>query len=572
MEENKNKLDEYNYNLKKVSTKFRKNRKTISNFWKIIFHIIRFLIPLLLSPFILITILIIIFFGGLYMMITSPWQNMDVKKIPSIILSKDKIELLWLEVYEDWEYKGKIKWCENLMLPKNIYTSFIYGYAENAYNSEARMYDNYCLYHMLYIKTIKREFEFEKEHEILNKIDEKINSINDLTNEQIKVLNDEKNKLNIKINLTRETLKILWLQNVWEWNFKNYKNDEYWFLNYLYYPTSYFEEHKKDFLDMLYYNHIGWEYWEPQPDWITLWWWLFDSLDNKIYYNLLNELWIEYNKNNIATDFLNWNFWIPNFIDDINTWWYYYNFNCPPCIGEECNCTWNPEIDYNKNFFNDNLWLTYFRWYINFIKDLESKKVIYISENVKSPFRNYIQWWKECSVNVYLTQRDWPSNLAFWFFRWYPLVDWVKTHAWLDFASTDNCNKKNVPVYSVTDWIVLFKSYSSSSWWNSIIIKTEINDKTYFVRYSHLLELPKLIVWETVSSDTLIWFQWKTWPNTGEHLDLTIYDWELNYENYLHDTLNWWWLFNFSFLDMMQNWFSDYSIWDLNIEYCYNCK
>jgi hypothetical protein len=571
MSDKNDKLDKYNDNLKKASNSFRSIRKNIKRMWSLVFHILRFLIPLILSPILLIILIIVLIIWWLYMLVAEPWSNIEVKKNPAIVLNKDTVIALWLEVYDDWEYKWEIKWCENLDLPKNIYTSFINWFADNVYKADSKFYDNFCLYHLLYIKKITKWFDLSKDNELLENVNNTISKWK-LTSKQKKELELERDKINNKITLVNKAVSDIWFENVWEDKFQNYKSDEYWFKSYVYYPVSFFEANKKSFLDMLYYNHIWVTYGEAYPDWVKLWWSLFWINDDNTYYNILNELWTEFNEDNIATEFLNGKFWFPNFIDDINSQWYYYNFNCEPCTGESCTCTWNPEVDYWRNFRDDNLWLTYFRWYINFINALKAKKVTYVSENVKSPFRDYMQWDKQCKVNISLTQRDWPSWLAFWLFKWYPKVDWVRTHAWLDLATRDNCNWANVPVYSVTDWIVVFKSYSSSSWWNSIIIRTNIHDWTYYVRYSHLKDLPRLSMWQYVDTDTLIWFEWTTWPSSWEHLDLTIYDSWLEYKNYLRDTLNWWWLFNFSFTDMMQNWYSDYTIWSFTDKNCYNCK
>ncbi len=574
MEEQNEKLERYHNNMKKASRNFRKLRKSISNISKLVIRIFRFLIPFIISPLTILLLLIIIFFWGLYMLVTSPGDTIQIKKVPSIVLSKDKIEALGFEIYEEWDYKGKIKWCENLSIPSNIYTSFIEWYADEVFKTDARVYDNLCLYHLLYIKKVERYYEFEEENETIEKIDERLSKSDDLKEEQVKYLKDEKKKLKSKIGLANEALELIKLAPLWEGKFRDYEDEEIWFSSYKYidYPISYFKNRKNDFLDMLYYNHIWSIYWESYPEWISLWWGLFWFWDDKIYYNMLNELWTEYDKNNIATEFLNWNHWLPDFIDDLNSRWEYYNYNCPVCESEDwCSCTWDPEEDYWKHFGNDNLWGKYYKDYINFITDLTQRKVIYVSENVKSPFRDYIAWGKACNVDIKLTQRDWPSNLSFWFFKWYPKVNWVKTHAWIDLATEDNCNWDEVPVYSITEWIVIFKSYSMSSWGNSIIIKTNINDQDYYVRYSHLRDLPKHWVWDYVTTDSIIGTQGDTWPSTAEHLDVTIYNWTLQYEDYLKDTLNWWWLFNFSFTDMMQNWFWDYSIWSFNPDTCYNC-
>ena len=324
----------------------------------------------------------------------------------------------------------------------------------------------------------------------------------------------------------------------------------------------------------MYYYHIWVEYWESFTWWIQLWI-SFDenSKSTDLIYNTLNELGNDYNESNIAEEFLNWNHWLNDFIWDINDKAYYYNFNCRPCKSKWwCSCTWDPEEDYNKDYEEDNEWLEDFKKYISFIYWLHKRKIIYVSDNVKSPFRDYEYEGEKCSVNIKLTQRDWPSNLRFSYFKWYPIVDGKSTHAWLDLATKDNCNGDEVPVYSITDWVVHFKSYSLTSWWNSIIIKTLLNWKVYYVRYSHLRDLPDLDEWEFVNTNSLIWIQWDSWPSTAEHLDITIYDWKLKYQEYLRDTLNWWWLFNFSFEEMMQDWFSDYSVWSYINTYCYNCN
>jgi len=567
-------IEPYEKNLKKASKIFRKTRKSINSIWKIIFSILRFLITFILSPLTILLLLIIVFFGWLYMLVTHPWETIKMKKNPSIILNKEKVLALWLGVYKEGNHKWKIKGCESFHLPKNIYTSFVEWYSEEVFKINGSMYKKFCLYHLLYLKKIKWEYSFKKEKELINKINKKLELSNDLNEKQIIFLKQEKEKLEKKINLTKNVLKLINLKNVGENKFKNYKKDEYWFKKYIDYPISYFKENQKNFLDILYLNYIWSTYWESYPEWISLWWSLFGIWwEEKLYYNMLLELWTEYSSNNIATEFLNGNFWLPDFINDINNKWNYYNYNCPTCKKEEwCDCSWDPEEDYNRNFWEENLWLTYFRWYLNFINDLKQKKIVYVSDSVKSPFRDYLQWNKLCKVNIVLTQRDGPSNLSFWFFKLYPKVNWVRTHAGLDLATYDNCNKKDVPIYSITEGIVLFKSYSTTSWGNSIIIKTNINNEIYYIRYSHLKKLPKLSIWEYVSTNTLIGIQWTSWPSTWEHLDLTIYNGTLNYKDYLHNTLNWWWLFDFSFLDMMKTWFSDYTVWNLDTKRCFNCK
>ena len=352
----------------------------------------------------------------------------------------------------------------------------------------------------------------------------------------------------------------------------DYKNDHYWFHGHIDYPVEYFKNSQKSFLDFMYYYHIGIEYGEAFPEWLDSWY-AFGEWNNwGVTYNALDQLGLEYNEDNIALDFLNGQHWLRDFPQDINNQAYYYNFNCKPCKeGKKCDCTWDPENDYEADYGEEDKWTEDFKKYINFMYDLHTRKVIYVSDNVKSPFRDYKSGWELCKVTVKLTQRDGPSDLSFWWFVGYPKVDWKRTHAWIDLAAKDSCNWDEVPVYSISDGVVMKKSHSFTSWWNSIIIKTIISGNEYFIRYSHLKNMPELDVWNYVNNNTLIGIQWDTWPSTAEHLDVTIYKWKIEYKSYLRDTLMWWGLFNFTFSDMLQNGFSDYTVSSFITNQCYNC-
>jgi len=170
MEENNEKNKKYEANLMKASNSYRKLRKSIQKTTLRIIRIARFIWPFIINPFFLIIFLFILFIWWIYMLVTDSGKNISLQSTPSIIISKEKALALWLEIYEEWEYKWKIKWCEKLELPENIYTSFIKWYSEQVFNSDAQMINNLCLYHLLYLKKIKWELSFEKESESIDEI------------------------------------------------------------------------------------------------------------------------------------------------------------------------------------------------------------------------------------------------------------------------------------------------------------------------------------------------------------------------------------------------------------------
>lgn len=573
-----NKKNSHIGNLLKVNKSFNKLRKWIQLMWSLLFNAIRFLIFLVTSPILIIMLLIIFVIIWIYLSWISS-EKFDKYNSPSIIINKEEVKILWLETFANWQNKGKLKWCEDIDIPENIYTSLLPTFSENSFNNEKHIYNNLCFYHLLYLKTINRDYTFDIEERKIEKLSRALKKSDKLSKEQVDKLSIAKNKIINEINITKSVLNKLQLPYIWENRFQIYWRDKKWKIEYGFqsridYPVEYFKNNQEQFLDMMYYYHIWVEYWESFTWWIELWYAFWEnSKSTDIMFNTLNELGNEYNKANMWTWFLNWNHWLNDFISDLNNSAYYYNFRCHPCKKKWwCSCTWDPKEDGKGDYEEDNEWIKDFNNYVNFIYWLVERKVIYVSDNVKSPFRNYTYNWKECKVKIKLTQRDWPSNLRFSYFKWYPLIDGVSTHAWLDFATVDNCNGDEVPVYSITDWIVHFKSYSLTSWWNSIIIKTILNWDVYYVRYSHLKDLPVLSKWDFVNTNTLIWVQGDSWPSTAEHLDVTIYDWNLKYKDYLRDTLNWWWIFSFTFEDMMQDWFSDYSIESYINTSCYNCK
>jgi len=573
MNQNEDKQKQYENRMLKASRSGRRLQRRTKKFWKLVIRVLRLILLVATSPILIIILLLILALVWLYFIIAWDTNLHEIKKTDSLILGKDKIISLWIDIHEDGEHKWKIVWCESNILPTNFYSSFIEWYAEQSFNSEKKVYRNLCLYHLLYIKQAKWEFEFREENKIISKIDEKLKTDENLSEENRDFLIKERKKLEEEISLATETLRELKLKWVGQNKFKDYEKKEYWFKRYVDFPIWYFESNKKAFIDMMYYNHVWSTYWDSYPNGLVYDAEILGVGTSWTYYNFLNELWKEFNEDNIADEFLNGSYGLPDFIGDINSQGEYHDFICKPCKKEGgCSCTWDPEEDYNAEFDKDDLGLKYFKLYEEFVRDLIKRKVTYVSDNIKSPFRDYIDSSIVCEVNVHLTQRDWPSNLSFWLFKWYPKVDWVRTHAGIDLAASDSCNWDDVPVYSVTDWEVVFKSYSLTSWWNSIIIKTNFNDQDYYFRYSHLKELPTLVVWEYVTPDTQLWIQGDTWPGTWEHLDLTIYKWSLKYEDYLRDSYNLGWIFNFWIADMMAEWFSDYTVWSYNESSCFNCN
>ena len=568
---NNNSKNKHIKRLKKVNKSFNNLRKTIQTSWRIISFIIRTVLLIFTSPLLLLLLFILIL--AIWF-----WLSWDIKdkigkyKTPSIIINKDEVKSLWMEIISSWPNKWKLKGCENIKVPDSIYTSKIEWYIEDVYSSNIQAYNNFCFYHLLYIKNAERYYEFEDESEDIKELSNALENRDKYSKEQWNKMSVEKQKLKNRIKLAKDTIKKMEVSFPNTSRYKNYENDQIGFKSYIDYPTDYFKNNQNSLLDYMYHYNIGVTYWEAFTWWLDISYVFGESSNWVTIYNTLSELGLEYNKDNLALDYLNWQHGFNDFPEDLNNSAYYYNYNCPVCKSESwCSCTWDPEEDKNKHYWDDNMWERDFLNYVNFMQSLHENKVIYVSDNVKSPFRNYLEGKESCKVTVKLTQRDWPSNLRFAFFPWYPKVDWVRTHAWLDLASKDTCNWDEVPVYSITDWVVYYTSYSLTSWGNSIIIETIINWETYYVRYSHLDSYPDFEKGEFITTNTILWIQWDSWPSTAEHLDVTITKWDKEYKNYLRDTLWWWGLFNFTFEDMMRNWFSDYTIESYINDQCYNC-
>lgn len=563
--------EKYNKRMEIIWNYWRKSRKWIMKSWKLLYYIARLIIPLLFSPIIILILFIILFIIALIGIDSDWFETAIIKELPYEVLTKEDITGLWFEIHQEWEFRGKIVWCENFELPRNIYTSMIDDYAESNYESSSKVYSNLCLYNKLYIKKASWDFEIDERQEILRKIENKLQF--ELSTKDRLFLKQEESRIKKELSDQKKALDKLELRNIGESKFRDYEKWERWFKRLVDYPIRYFEIREKELSDMLFYDYIWREYWNASPEWIEIPRWKFGIFSTEMMYNTLTELWTNITEENIFKDFLNWNHWLPDFLDEMNRGWEYHDFVCPICRKDSwCDCTWDPDEDYNANYEDDEIWELYFNMYLEFMRDLIRKKVVFVSEEVKSPYRNFTKSGKDCVTDVKLTQRDWESRLRLDGFLWYPEIGWIPTHAWLDLAAKDSCNGKNTPIFSISDWVVVFESYSQASWWHSLIVKTEIANEIIYIRYSHMLSASELNAWDFVTSETVIWLQWTSGPSSWEHLDLTIYKGETKYNSYLRDTLSWWWILPFTFEDMMTDTFADYTLWSYTNEYCYNCK
>lgn len=535
--------------IKKVHSFITKTSEALEKIRKFIIvsiGVIKSIFLFLMSfPVLVIAIILVCLFSFIYIAFVGDknYKNLNEYKKMATVLTKDEMIALWIELTDKW----KIKECEWLVTPNIIYTSNIDWYLDTLKDESWKGIQQLCLYNLIFSRYIKWDFEIKTESWSMSN-----------TNSTGSNLLEKK----------KGALSKLWLKPFNLNTFNPYKPDEYWFWSRFNFPYQTFNTNWK-ILDLLYnyYFTKSYSYTISQKDnelfwlytWSTIWtWWT----------NVFNELnWLNNDKE--TSLMLNDKFKITNDMDSISN---YYHFNCPPCTWEKCTCTWDPQTDYQATFVWDKKALAIFNKYIEFIDDLNAKNVVYASENILSPFRNYEKWWVKCNTNITLTQRDWQSNLMFFGFKWYPSVGWVPTHAWLDLVWYSDCDRKNPPVYSIADWVVVWKSYSLTSWWNSLVIKSYILWWEYYIRYSHLNESSPFDIWDTVDFNQIIWFQWRTWPATWEHLDLTIYvDSDLAYSHYLRNTLWLWWIFPYTFEDVLKwNW------WSVSINHytnnCFNCN
>lgn len=563
-----------NSNGKSIIRTIRNIRKAQKAVIFVVNNTLRALSLCISIPFWIIFIIALFIISFFMMRDNDDFVNDAVKALPYIIINEEELEWLWIEFHKDGENKWKIVGCENNELPENIYSSKIDWYVDSNWSASKNINANICFYNLLYVKKIKWELNPRKLREDAQKIKDAVSVEGKYTIEQKSKLLDVEHEFRTRAEKMEKALIKLELINVWESRMKDYRKDQIGFKKYIDFPTQYFENNAKELQRAMLYDYFWREYWEAFPEWMVLNGWFLDIREDVTIYNMLEELWTQYTERNILYDFIVWNHWLPDFPEELNDRWEYYDYNCPKCRSEECTCTWDVEEDKWRTFESDDLGKVYFDKYVAFIRDLEKRKVTAISKVVKSPFRNFLKKWKECIVDVKLTQRDGPNYLIFTGFKWYPSVDWVPTHAGLDIvgSSTLSCWYKNVPVFSVTDWVVVYKSFSLTSWWHSIIVKTEIQWEELYFRYSHFQRAPKFKVWDVISTETILWFQWTTGPSTWEHLDLTITKGWISYWDYLRDTLNWGWLFEFSFVDMLKDDFSsDYNVWTFT-NACKDCK
>lgn len=158
-------------------------------------------------------------------------------------------------------------------------------------------------------------------------------------------------------------------------------------------------------------------------------------------------------------------------------------------------------------------------------------QIVYPIQTMSKPecrFQNYSSLWSDCIQNLpilktkdYITYKNdyniyrriytvlWWASYTYWWDVWY---GW---HSWVDIATA-----KWTPVYSITDWTVLY-AWNVAWRWNVVKISHIINWKTIYSWYAHLSKID-VKVWDKVLANTKIWEVWSTWNSTWNHLHFEI--------------------------------------------------
>ena len=142
-------------------------------------------------------------------------------------------------------------------------------------------------------------------------------------------------------------------------------------------------------------------------------------------------------------------------------------------------------------------------------------------------FQNFHTLWSECKMQLpVLETKDYKKLKDDFLYRRVYTVLWGATytygwdvwnwsHLWVDIASA-----KWTPVHAISDWIVHFSGWKSW-WWNTVVIKHQINWKTIYSNYWHLSKL-KIEKWTKVKTGDKIWEVWTSWNSTWNHLHFQI--------------------------------------------------
>ena len=210
--ESKKKKNNRTKNLRKVNKSFKKMRQSITRMWRLLFTVLRIFLVLLTSPiqiFILFLILFVIWIFLSWDLKDKIWEF----QTDSIIINKDEVKSIGFEVYEYWPNKWLLKGCEWLDLPSNIYTSKVPKYAERSFQAEAQTYNNFCFYHLLYIKQVSNYYteDTQEKNDKLDQIKDELKNTDKYTEEQLGVLSIGRQDLKKSINLRKEILqRIIW--------------------------------------------------------------------------------------------------------------------------------------------------------------------------------------------------------------------------------------------------------------------------------------------------------------------------------------------------------------------------